>query len=103
MPTTITLPVLRDDNPYSGGTVFIFPDGSMSLDRNPVVYQKSINDRYYTVGDGESLDNISYEAYASSKRWWQIADVNKVFFPFQLDIGVTLVIPDLDTLEINNL
>lgn len=103
MATSVTLPILRDDNPYYGGTVFVFPDGSLSLDRTPVVYQKSANDRYYTVSDGEVLSDISYAGYNTSKDWWVIADVNKIFFPFTLDTGITLIIPDLDTLQINNL
>lgn len=99
----IVSPVLRDDNPYYFGTVIVFPDGSLALDSAPLVYAKSENDRYYTVADGETLENISYEAYGSSKWWHVIAKINGVFFPFALPIGATLVIPDLDTLQINNL
>lgn len=99
----ITLPILRDDNPYYFGSVFQFPDGSLSLDRTSIIYKQSPNDQYYTVGDGENLSDISYAAYGNSKYWWVIADVNGIFFPFDLPIGETLVIPDLDALQINNL
>jgi hypothetical protein len=103
MAKTINFPILRDDNPYYYGLIFVFPDGSLSLDRQPINYVASPNDRYYTVSDGENLSDISYLAYGSSKWWWVIADVNKLFFPFDLEIGITLVIPDLDALQINNL
>lgn len=101
--TTIAPPVLRADNPYYYGQVFIFPDGSVSLDGLEVVYIPSENDRYYTVGEGESLSDISDQAYSNSKSWWVIAKVNNIFFPLDLEVGATLVIPDLDTFEINNL
>lgn len=99
----VVIPELREDNPYYYGSVFIFPDGSMSLDRDPIIYSRSDKDRYYTVGDGEFIDSIAYEAYGNSKEWWKIADVNGILFPFDLPIGETLVIPDLDQIQIANL
>lgn len=103
MSTTVTSPVLRDDNPYYNGTVFVFPDGSLALDRTPVVYERSDKDRYYTTGQGEELDPIAYEGYGNSKLWHIIADVNGIFFPFEIDPGQTLIIPDYDKLQITNL
>jgi hypothetical protein len=103
MADQILLPDLRDDNPYYNGTVFEFDDGSLSLDRTPLVYEKSENDRYYTIGEGESLDGISNQAYFNSKLWWMIADINEVFFPLDLSIGETFVIPDYNKAQIANL
>lgn len=102
-PTTITMPALRTDNPYYDSVVFVFPDGTLSLDRTPGAYTPSPNDRYYTVADGEEIDTITYEAYASSKYWSIIADANQVFFPLDLDLGATLVIPDFNQWQLNNL
>lgn len=99
----VIIPELREDNPYYFGSVFIFPDGSMALDRAPVIYSQSDKDRYFTVGDGDEIDPIAYEAYSNSKFWWLIADVNNILFPFELNIGDTLVIPDLDQIQIANL
>lgn len=100
--SSLELPTLRNDNPYSTGSVFIFPDNSLSLDRELLVYVKSQNDRYYTIGDGDTLWNISYQAYGSSKYWWVIADVNNLFGAFDLNTGDTLLIPDLNTIQANN-
>jgi len=103
MANQILLPDLRDDNPYYNGTIFQFDDSSLSLDRNPLVYEKSDKDRYYTTGDGESLDGISFQAYLSSKLWHMIADVNDIFFPLDLPAGSTLLIPDYNKAQILNL
>lgn len=99
------LPVLRDDNPYYNGQVATFPDGSQALDPGPLVYTKSPNDKYYTLGQGDTLDNIAGQdgAYGNSKYWWVIAKVNNVFDPFSLTAGDTMVIPDKDILDVNNL
>lgn len=101
--TNINLPKLRDDNPYSIGSVFVFDDGSIALDPGEVNYEKSELDRYYTVIQEEKIGNIAYQAYVNSKLWWIIGRVNNVIFPFDLDSGQTLIIPDLNHIKINNL
>lgn len=103
IPPSITLPALRTDNPYYDSVVFVFPDGTLSLDRTIGTYTPSANDRYYTVAEGEEIDTIAYEAYQSSKDWWIIADANGIFFPLDIDLGTTLVIPDLNQWQLNNL
>lgn len=101
--TVIDFPILRDDNPYYSGVVFQFDDGSLALDRVPLDYEQSDADRYYTVGDMEEIDMIAYEGYNNSKLWWVIADANNILFPFQLDRGTTLLIPDEDQVQIQSL
>lgn len=102
---TITLPVLDDDNPYYGSQVAQFPDGSLALDPVPVVYIQGPNDKYFTVSEGDTLDNIAGQsgAYGNSKLWHIIAKVNNIFDPFNLNPGDTLVIPDKNTLDLNSL
>lgn len=103
-PTISTpLPVLREDNPFYNGVVFVFPDGSLSLDRTPVQYSPSVNDRYYTVSENESITDISFAAYGDSKYWWVLADVNNIFTPWCISAGTTLVVPDLDEVQVNSL
>lgn len=103
--SAVSLPTLQDDNPYYGADVAQFPDGSFALDPADLVYTQSPNDKYYTLGQGDTLDNIAGQsgAYSNSKLWWVIAKVNNIFDPFNLTIGDTLVIPDKDTLDVNNL
>lgn len=103
MSTTIALPELRDDNPYYNGVITVFKDGSLALDPGPLVYNKSDQDRYYTVIDEENLSNIAFEGFGSSKLWHIIAKVNNLFDPFILESGSTLLIPDLAHVQFANL
>lgn len=105
MANQIAFPQLRDDNPYYFGVVAQFPDGSLALDSGDLVYSKSVNDKYYTIANNDSLDALAGQdgAYGNSKFWWVIAKINNVFDPFKLNSGDTFVIPDLNTLEVNNL
>lgn len=103
MADKISIPELRDDNPYYSGFIFLYTDGSISLERDPLVYQQSDNDRYYTTIDGETLWDIAYQAYDNSKYWWVIAEANNIDFPFDLPAGSSLIIPDLDQVQQDNL
>lgn len=98
-----TLPQLRDNNPYYNGSVAVFGDGTLSLDPAPLAYEKSDQDRYYTVIDEENLNNIAFQAYGDSKLWHILAKVNNIFDPFILESGSTLIIPDLAHIQIANL
>lgn len=93
---------LRTNNPYSTGEIFTFPEGDVLLDRKPLNYIKSIRDRYYTVKQEDNISNIAFQAYGNSKWWWVIADINKLDNPFDLKMGSTLLIADLDKLLISN-
>lgn len=92
---------LRSNNPYSVGELFLFPEGDYLLDRKPIEVDKSINDRYYTVLQGDTIGKIAFIAYGDSKEWWVITDVNNIAWPFELEIGKTLIIPDLDKVKIS--
>lgn len=99
----LTPPELRDNNPYFTGVVSVFSDGSVALDPGDLVYQKSEQDRYYTIIDEESLNAIAFKAYGDSKLWHILAKVNNLFDPFNLESGSTLLIPDLDHTQFANL
>jgi hypothetical protein len=103
MADQIAIPQLRDDSLYYNGFIFLYPDGSISLERDPLVYQQSEGDRYYTTIDGETLWNIAYQAYGNSKYWWIIAEANGIDFPFDLPAGSSLIIPDIDQVQQDNL
>lgn len=100
--TTLTLPELRDNNPYFTGSVSLFTDGTYTMDAGDFNYLKSDKDRYYTTQDNENLSAIAFQAYGDSKLWWIIAKANNVFDPFTLDAGTTLLIPSLNHIQIAN-
>lgn len=96
---------LRENNPYSIGNIFIFPEGDYVLDREPVVYNKSIRDKYVTTTQGDTLGSIAFEEYGSSKWWWVLLDVNDLLYLtplFDIPDGTTLLIPDLNKIKITD-
>lgn len=103
MPTvnsTIDSLELRNNNPYSIGNIFVFPEGDFLLDRTPIDVDKSIYDKYHTVIDGDTLGKIAFNEYGNSKEWWVIADVNDLYWPFELTLGDLLLIPDIRKVKI---
>lgn len=94
---------LRENNPYSIGALFVFPEGDFALDPGELNYQKSSLDKYFTVAQGDTLWTIADEAYGDSKQWWKIGMVNNIENPFEITPGITLIIPDLQSLKISSL
>jgi hypothetical protein len=94
---------LRENNPYSVGNIFLFDEGDLILDREPIVPAKSSRDRYYTVEQEDSFGLIAFKAYGDSKWWWIIRDANKIDYAFDLVRGTTLLIPDLNTVKVSSL
>jgi hypothetical protein len=94
--------VLRENNPYSLSNIILLPDDSVVLEAKDLVYTKSDRDRYFTTIQGDSLWAIAGEAYGDSKYWWLIAKVNNIDEPFEVEPGLTLLIPDLVTFQLNN-
>lgn len=94
---------LRVDNPYSIGNVLALSDSEFELIRPTLTYEKSPKDRYYTTSENENLPGIAFDAYGNSKWWWVIYDTNKnIDNPFNLPSSTTLIIPDLDSIFLNN-
>lgn len=94
---------LRIDNPYAHGRIIEFAEGDVMLERNPIEVNKSQRDRFYTTIQDETLWNIAYQAWDNSKWWWINADVNKIDFPFELEPGTSLIIPDLELIKVSQL
>ena len=90
---------LRENNPYSVGSIFVFVEGDIALDRDPIKVTKSFNDRYYTIVAGDEIGNIAFDYYGNSKWWWVIWDSNDIENPFELKVGNTLLIPDLNRIK----
>lgn len=94
---------LRKNNPYYGGFIFINPDETLLLERKKYQYVKSVKDKYYTVVQGDTLWNIAFSKYGDSKKWAIIADANNIENPLELQVGTSLLIPDINIHEIVNL
>lgn len=100
MALEVKSPALREDNPFSIGTLFIFDEGDYVLDAPTLDIPRSPKDKYYTVKKGDDLWNIAWQAYGSSKWYWVIMFANGIDFGMELRPGQTLTIPDLPTVQL---
>jgi hypothetical protein len=98
----ITDVTLREDNPYAVGTIIDFGDGELLLEREPIDVPRSINDRYYTTIENEKLHDVAFSAWGNSKWYWALMDVNEIDFPFDIPIGTSLLVPDLEMIKLHN-
>lgn len=96
-----SVPILREDNPYSIGNIFVFDDGDYVLDGVMPEIPESPKDRYYSVRNDDDLWNIAFQAYGNSKWYWLIMFANDLDFALELPVGKTLRIPDLPTVQIS--
>jgi len=97
---------LRENNPYSLGTVATFgaDDDDVSIQSFPIVHQAHSTDRYYELIKGNNLSDIAHEAYGDSKYWWVIFLANDLFDPFDYEdsAGKLITVPDLDRFKFLN-
>jgi spore germination protein YaaH len=91
---------LREDNPYVTGSIIKLKDGTMLLERVPIVYNFTGEEKFKKVGEGDTLQDIAFNFFKNSKYWWIIADVNSIINPFELNVGVSLTIPDIKGIKI---
>lgn len=99
---------LRENNPYSIGSVFQFKEGDYLMDRMPIEVEKSTKDRYFTVVQGDTLGALADKAYGNSKYWWILDDVNNLNLKgieamFELQPGITLYVPDLNKIRVTSI
>lgn len=90
---------LEINNPYVNATLLVFTDHE-ELSEMVIDVEVSTSDRYYEIGIGDSLSNISFESYDDSSYWFLLYAAND-FIENPLDlspyIGYTLRVPDLQT------
>lgn len=69
--------------------------------RPPVKIPESEDDLFHIVtqSDAERIDLIAYKYYDDVKLWWIIAEANKISNPLNLEVGSTLRIPTLETIQ----
>jgi len=59
------------------------------------------DDTFHTVVDGDRIDLISYRYLGSAGLWWVICDYNDIFFPLEIELGVTLRIPSVEHVQMH--
>jgi len=87
-------------NPYSNGDIIVFDDGSQLLKRNQIEYTPSAGkDVVHTIIENDTIWGIANKFYGDDKWWYIIADANQLYNPLVLEIGMDLIIPDLDVIK----
>jgi len=81
---------------YDRGYLIYYKEGDISLQRTPLTYYRSIDDKYHVVREEETLLSIAQIYYNSQYPWYFIADINIIEDIFDLEIGSVLLIPDLN-------
>lgn len=84
------------ENLYSTGYIVELPDGRLLLKRNKVEYAPTADkDITHLVKDNDRIWDIAFRYYQKDLEWSVIADVNKVYNPFELESGTEFIVPDL--------
>lgn len=93
---------LRDSNLYRNGKIILFPNLNRELVRQLINWPGAENDKYYSVRNTDSIDQIAYFQYKNvvdkpEWYWWVIADANNIVNPLDISdlVGSQIVIPDL--------
>lgn len=80
---------------YKGAVQHKFSDGTIELERTQYKHKNSIGDIIHTIMEGDTLTLLAYRYYGEPLYWYLIADINNVLNPFDLSIGVKLIIPNI--------
>jgi nucleoid-associated protein YgaU len=99
-PINITSVEVKSDSPFITGFVVNYDAQLSTLERTRINYIPSPDDRYHPVISSDSLSQLAFRYYGSSKPYWIIQDVNKLENAWELPVGQTLIIPDLIKLKI---
>ena len=87
-------------SPYDSGYIVHYPEGDYSLERNTPTIINSPSDKIHTLKEGETLQNIAYQQYGDSGKWYIIAEANQIGNPFrELKSGMKLRIPAYGLIE----
>lgn len=80
---------------YTDGYVINYQEGDRSLERLKLLHKEDLDDRSHIIKQGDTLDLISFQYYGNPLYWYIIADINNIDNPFVLDIGKSIIIPNI--------
>lgn len=90
---------LNINSAFTIGSITTFEDGTQSLDRPRLVHVPAIKDKLHIITSFDDLQSISFKRYGDSKFWWILRDVNNLDDIFTLEVGKSLIIPDLNKIK----
>ena len=66
-------------------------------DGKTIAVRKDVDDVYvynYVIKSGDTIENLAAKLFGEPSHYWRIADLNpQVAFPFDLEVGSTIRIP----------
>lgn len=80
-------------SPYRSNAYKVeYEEGDVSLERinKPELVDSGLR---HTLLDGQTLQEISFIYYGDSGRWGDIASINEIYDPFDLQVGSSIIIP----------
>lgn len=93
--------LLKSENLFAKGYIIELEDRRLLLKRDRPSYTPLANkDRTHIIKQGEKPWTIAYKFYGDDKWWHIIISVNNIFNPFELPVGLEIVIPDLDVIKV---
>lgn len=87
---------------YDKGYIVSYKEGDIALYRTPLPVFPNGDDKYHVVAEGDTLLSIAQKYYDNQFLWYIIADMNPVIIEdiFQLTVNTTLLIPNLNTIQL---
>jgi nucleoid-associated protein YgaU len=87
---------------YEKGYIVSYQEGDVSLQRTPINFLGSVDEKYHVVSEGDTLLSIAQSRYDDQFLWYIIADANPIQVPdiFDLVVGTILLIPNKQTLSL---
>ena len=85
---------------YYSGYYIIYQEGDRSLERLPIIHREDLDDKSYIIRDEDTLTSISNLHYGEPIYWYLIADVNEIQNPFVLQVGTSIIIPNIKKYEL---
>ncbi|MAO08028.1 MAG: hypothetical protein CL596_04875 [Alteromonas sp.] len=79
---------------YKNGYIINYSNGDRAIYRDKLEYVEDIEDKLYTIKQGDRLSSISFMFYKNPLLWYLIADINNIDNPFVLIEGQEIIIPN---------
>ena len=96
-----TAELLGPESRYNKVEVINFEGVDMYSVPNSSTIQPSTDDEFTTVGTDTRLDTIANNAYQNPRYWWVVGYANNITNPFNPLTGLTLRIPPVTELIMN--
>lgn len=85
---------------YTNAYIINYPEGDKSLQRRRIIHKQDIEDKSHIIKDGDTLSSLAYRYYRDPLKWFLIADINNLDNPFLLEVGISIIIPNLNKYDL---